>query len=370
VSVPIATSPPRAGRRPPLPRGLVWPIVLGLPAAFLLLTALQTAYGPRDFYDFHIFWHAGRDVLAGRNPYPPATSAALRHQDQFVYPAPAAVAMAPLALLPLSVAATGFLLGNLLAVPAALRLVGVRDWRCHALALCSIATLQGVVQGQVSCLLLLATAAAWRWRDRVPLAAGAVAAAIAVKLFLAPLAVWLWVTGRRAAAVLSLGLAAAATVLAWAVLGFQGMASYPQLLSTLSRIEQGFGFSPVALAASLGLSPGAGRALALAATAALCAAAAVVARGRDGDRRAFGLAVVACLALSPIVWLSYFVLLLAPLGLAARRLSPVWLLVLAPWVFANANTTAPAWKILLWTATAAAIGALAARQPARVQALP
>jgi alpha-1,2-mannosyltransferase len=278
-----------------------------------------------------------------------------------VYPAPAAVLMAPLALLPLGAAATAFLIANLLAVPVALRLVGVRDWRCHALALCSIATVQGVVMGQVSCLLLLAAAAAWRWRDRAPIAAGAVAAAIAIKLFLAPLAVWLWVTGRRAAALLSLGLAAALTVLAWAVIGFRGMADYPHLLSTLSRIEQGFGFSPVALAGSLGLSAGAGRAIAVLATAALCAAAVVVARREDGDRRAFGLAVVACLALSPIVWLSYFVLLLAPLGLAARRLSPVWLLVLAPWVFANANTTAPAWKIVLWTATAAAIGWLAAR---------
>jgi hypothetical protein len=152
-------------------------------------------------------------------------------------------------------------------------------------------------------------------------------------------------------------------------MGFRGMTDYPRLLSEVSRLEQVFGFSPVALAASLGLAPAAGRALALAATAALCVTAAVVARRPDGDRRAFGLAVVACLTLSPIVWLSYFVLLLAPLGLAARRFSPAWLLVLAPWVFANPNTTAPTWKILLWTATAAAVGWLAARGPTRLEAL-
>jgi glycosyl transferase family 87 len=362
VSVPFASRQPAAGHRPAPLHGLVWAVVLGLPAALLLLAGLRAAYGPRDFYDFHIFWHAGRDVLAGRNPYPAARVAALRGQDQFVYPAPAAVAMAPLALLPLAVAATAFILANLAAVVVALRLVGVRDWRCHALALCSLATLQGVVMGQVSCLLLLAAAAAWRWRDRTPVAAVAVATAIALKLFLVPLAVWLWVTGRRAAAALAVALAAAGTLVAWAVMGFRGMAEYPHLLSALSRVEQGFGFSPVALTTGLGLSGGAGRALALAATAALLIAAGVLARRADGDRRAFALAVVACLTLSPIVWLNYFVLLLAPLGLAARRLSPAWLLVLAPWIFANANTTAATWKILLWTATVAAIAWVAARR--------
>src|SRR5689334_12353993 len=95
MSAPSIT-PQAAARRPrPLdPRSLLWLVLLAVPAIVLLFVAVRAAYGPRDFYDFHIFWHAGRDVLAGRNPYPTATADALRNQDQFVYPAPAAVAMA------------------------------------------------------------------------------------------------------------------------------------------------------------------------------------------------------------------------------------------------------------------------------------
>jgi Glycosyltransferase family 87 len=338
----------------------VWPLAVGVPALVLLAVALRTAYGPRDFYDFHIFWHAGRDVLAGRNPYPPATAAALRHQDQFVYPAPAAVVMAPLALLPLGVAATLFIAANLAAVPAALRLLGVRDWRCHALAFCSVATLQGVVMGQVSCLLLLAAAVAWRWRDRRWTAAAAVAAAVTVKLFLAPLVVWLWATGRRTTAVLAALLAAMATVVGWAAIGFRGMSAYPHLLSTVSDLEQRFGYSTVALGSALGLPANTARATALAVTALLCSAAVAVARRPDGDRRTFSLTVIASLTLSPIVWLSYFVLLAAPVALARRRLSPLWLVIVAPWGFANANTLAPTWKIAAWTAAVAGVALLAA----------
>jgi hypothetical protein len=71
--------------------------------------------------------------------------------------------------------------------------------------------------------------------------------------------------------------------------------------------------------------------------------------------------VVATLTLSPIVWLSYFVLLAAPLALARPRLSPAWLLIVAPWAFANPNSLAPTWKIAAWTACAAAITWIATR---------
>jgi hypothetical protein len=98
----------------------------------------------------------------------------------------------------------------------------------------------------------------------------------------------------------------------------------------------------VALATGLGLPHNAARAVSLGVAVVLCAG--VVVSGRrsaDGDRRAFSLAVVACLALSPIVWLGYYTLLLAPIALARPRLAPLWALALAPWLFSNPNTTAP-----------------------------
>jgi hypothetical protein len=370
MSAPTITPRATARRPRPLdPRSLAWQVALIVPALVLLVVAVRTAYGPRDFYDFHIFWNAGRDVLAGRTPYPHATFAALRHQDQFVYPAPAAVAMAPLALLPLYAAATVFMCLNLLAIPLALWLLGVRDWRCHALTVCSIATLQGVVMGQLSPLLLLAAAAAWRWRDR-RWAAVAVAAAVAVKLFLAPLIVWLWTTGRRGTAALAAGLTVAAMAIGWAAIGLKGLTGYPHLLSVVSGIEQRFGYSAVALGSSVGLPASVARGAAFAVTAALCAVACFVARRPDGDRRAFSLAVVATLVLSPIVWLSYFVLLAAPLALARPRLSPAWLLIVAPWLFANPNSLAPTWKIVAWTVCAAAIAWIGARAVSGTETVP
>ncbi len=330
-------------------------MALAAPAIALLFITIGLAYGPRNFYDFQIFWNAGQAVLDGVSPYPAITHDALRNQDQFVYPAPAAVVMVPLALLPLSVAATIFIAANIAAVVVSLRLLGVRDWRCYALAFCSLATLQSVVMGTFTPLLLVGAAIAWRYRDRRWVTASAIAALVVVKLFLAPLVVWLWVTGRRTAAAASVGIAAAATVIGWAVIGFHGFTSYPHLLSAVSQIEQHKGFAITALTAAAGLGTGPGRIAAIGVTAALCLLAWRLSSTADGDRKAFSVAIVAGLALSPIVWLNYFMLLLLPLGLRRPRLSPVWLVMLTPWVFANANTEAPLWKVAAFIVAAAVV---------------
>ena len=43
-------------------------------------------------------------------------------------------------------------------------------------------------------------------------------------------------------------------------------------------------------------------------------------------------AIVAALALSPVVWLHYPVLLAVPLGIARPRFAPIWLLPIVLWV--------------------------------------
>ena len=58
----------------------------------------------------------------------------------------------------------------------------------------------------------------------------------------------------------------------------------------------------------------------------------VVARRDDGDRRAFALAVIATIAITPIVWLHYFTLLVAPLAIARPRFAWAWLLMWAFWL--------------------------------------
>src|SRR5438128_2498714 len=105
-------------------RGLELLVFGALPIIFLGLIAFEFAVGFHTF-DFHTFWHSGRAVLHGRSPYPSSLPAlADRHTFRpFVYPAPAAVAMAPLALLPLTVADVLFALVGVAALVWALRLL-------------------------------------------------------------------------------------------------------------------------------------------------------------------------------------------------------------------------------------------------------
>ena len=97
------------------------------------------------------------------------------------------------------------------------------------------------------------------------------------------------------------------------------------------RNELPTSFSTKALADLLGFGPAA-LVLQLACVAAVFA----LAQRNEGDRRAFSAAIVAALALSPLVWIHYYVLLLVPISLAARRMQAVWLLpVLAFWPYTD-----------------------------------
>ena len=54
-------------------------------------------------------------------------------------------------------------------------------------------------------------------------------------------------------------------------------------------------------------------------------------QGPDGDRRAFGLVIIAALTATPIVWEHYMVLLFVPIALVSPRFSRAWLIpVCAP----------------------------------------
>ena len=236
-------------------------------AVFGILPIALMAYGfyatlrlstANSYWDFHPFWNAGRDVLHGRSPYPPPSAAVLAHEKSFVYPAPAALLMAPFALLPFTIAATLFALLLTAAVPAALYVVGVRDWRCYGIALLSEPVLIGVTLDTVSPLLLLALAATWRLRDRLWPAACVLAAAVVLKIFLWPLLLWFALTRRLATAAAATGLIVLTTLAAWAVIAFRGLGDYPHELRILNHLLQGKGYSLV----SLGLSLGGGRILA------------------------------------------------------------------------------------------------------------
>lgn len=295
-------------------------------------------------------WRPGKLILEGRSPYEPArldaletavrhghVPAALPSLAQAVYPAPAHVLAAPLALLPFGLAMAVFIALSVAAVIGALWILGVRDWRCYGVSFLSYEVIQGIKLGGVTPFLLLGLAWLWRYRDTARRASAAVALMIVAKLFLWPMVFWLLATGRRVAASWSAVLAFAVTVGAWASIGFRGLTGYPHLLSTLASLEQGRGDSVVALGLHLGLSPAASRMAAVGAGVGLLALTAAVARSGH-ERQAFVLALAAAFTLTPIVWTQYFMLVLVPIAISRPRLSLAWAVPLLLWLVPSDGT--------------------------------
>jgi len=322
-------------------RAVLLTVLIGSTA--LLLLAIPDTHG--SLFDFRGgLYNAGRDIIHGHSPYQPgflAHQAAIMRaggiaqgetpQDAFsipVYPAPANLAVVPLSLLPFWLAGTIYTLLSIAAMIIGLRLLGVGDWRCIALALVSWPFTFGLYLGAVGPFLLLGAAVAWRWRARLWPPAIAVALLVSTKVFPWPLGIWLLITRRFKTLALAIAIGAVTTLAAWAAIGFHGMAQYPQMLSNLSLIQEGRAVSLVAVLLAIGLPAGVASALALAAAVALLVLAWRIAQRPDGDRRAIGLAIMAALTSTPIVWEHYMVLLFVPIALISPRFSAIWLLPL------------------------------------------
>lgn len=296
-------------------------------------------------YDFRGgLYNAGVAILNGHNPF---HAGYIAHQAAImraggtavgetwahpfslpVYPAPADLAVVPLSLLPFWLAGVTVTLLSVAAMVLALRLLGVRDWRCYGLALISWPFVYGLELGAIGPVLVLGTAALWRWRDRLWPPAVALAGVVIAKIFPFPLAAWLIITRRYRQAALAAGLGIAITLGAWATLGLAGLTSYPSMLSNLSFIQEGRSDSIVAVLLAAGLSVSAAQALALLAGVGLVSLAWRF--GRAGHQtKAYGLVVMAALTASPIVWDHYLVLLFVPIALLSPGYSQLWLVPLA-----------------------------------------
>ena len=278
--------------------------------------------------DLAVFLTAAGKVLHGASPY------AFNGDQTYAYPPLLAFLVAPLHPLSSGVATLLWTLISLGAIAGALWLLGVRDWRCYALAAVYPATRSAVGLGTVGPLLLLGVSAAWHWRDRILAAGAAVGAAVALKLFLWPLAAWLALTGRLRTAVAAIGFALGLALIPWAAIGFDGLGGYPALLRHLSDGEATSSYSVVALVVRAHLPDAAGYTLSLLVAAVLLGAAGWVAREErlerlDRDVVTLTLALAAGFAASPIVWVHYFLLLLVPLALTRPRLSALWFVPLA-----------------------------------------
>jgi len=315
-----------------------------------------TAAGPHHS-DFWTFWSAGRDVLHGRSPYPTLDSlphAASRMFAPFVYPPVTAFAMAPLALLPYGVAKALYLLLSVAAIAVALRLLGVRDWRCFGLVFACSPAYAAIGLGAVGPFLALGVALAWRNRERAVVAGLAVAWVISAKLFLWPLWFWLVRTRRYRAAAVAAGAGMGAVIASWAAIGFAGLREYPQLLGRLTELVGPHSYSIYALERSLGMGNiAAEQSLYVLAFVTL----AFVALFVRGDQRVFVAVMAISLFATPILWPHYLVLLIVPLALASKRLSPLWLALPLLWVDASAWSKGAAWTASLLVLVIAIAGA-------------
>ena len=277
--------------------------------------------------DFGVFLVAANEILDGRTPYPTGELLGRPHA-YYVYPPPLALAVTPLTILPSGQASAVWTLLGIGAVIAGLLVLGVRDWRCFPLALVLPGTREALEYGAIGTFLVLLVALAWRYRDRLAASAAATAGAVVLKLFLWPLLVWHVLTGRvRTAVAAALG-AAALALASWAVIAFRSITDYPRVLRDLTELEASETYSVYALGRTLGLDETPAQAVSLVLGAAILVAAWHAARtARDADARdarSLVLVLAAAMALTPILWHHYLVLLLVPIAMARPRLSPLW----------------------------------------------
>jgi hypothetical protein len=292
--------------------------------------------------DFPIFRAASKAVLHGQSPYVAADPSALANFDKFVYPPAAAFLLSPLAIVPLGLGKILIFVLGVIAVLVALNLLGVRDWRCYGVAVVSAPVVNSLAIGALSPFLLLGAALTWRYRDRPAVAGSAASVTAVVKLFLWPLGLWLLVTKRWRAAAVFVCVSVVAVVAGWAAIGFAGFRTYPHLLRVLSDLEAGVSYSPIAL---LHVSNSGAAALSVVLVIAVVVAVVLAARGDDGDRRSFTIAVIGSLVATPVLWLHYFGLLLVPIALYRPRLSGLWFVPLVLWVTPETHSGGAVWKI-------------------------
>jgi hypothetical protein len=275
-------------------------------------------------------WRAGRDVVAGVSPYPPADLGPVLSGDvPFVYPPTMLAFGVPMAPLPFPVAAAVWTVVLLAAMAGSLWILGVRDWRCYGIALVSVPAVEGLILGNITMALVLGVALAWRYRHNRRAVAVIVGCLVALKPFFWPLILWLVFTGRRRAGAEAVAVAGAALVVSWAAIGFDGLREYPELMSAVARKTSTESYSIFSLCTGLGLADSLARIAQYAVGIALLAWASVLAGKADGDRRAFSVVLIATLALTPLVHRNYFFLLFIVVALHHRELNLAWLLPMA-----------------------------------------
>lgn len=304
----------------------------------------------------HAFLPAAHAVVHGASPYSAVGSRALAQGTAFLYPPLAAYLLTPFTLLPAVVGEITAVTLIAATVPAILLLLGVRDWRCHAMAFLWWPTIIAIQTGNLTLPMLLGLAVVWRYRDRRVIGALVAGLVVALKLFFWPVLFWLVATRRYRSAALAAASGVLLVIVPWAGIGFAGLSEYPHLLSNVSAHEGPHSYSVAALLHAMLPSWTAATAVETVIGAALLAGVLVVGRrGRDKD--AFALSIVAVLGLSPLLEMHYLAALLVVVALYRRRFGPVWGVPLLMWG-AHATVAGSTIQVVHVLAVMAAVSAL------------
>jgi glycosyl transferase family 87 len=340
----------------------IWPPIT---IAFMVYISVQKGSLTIDLAQAYL--PAAHKILHSASPYPPLTLTALKPRTAFIYPPLTAWLVVPLAAMPLHAAEAVGVIGMVAAVVGTLLLLDVRDWRCHMIAFLWVPTFSAIQTANLALPVALGTAAIWRYRDR-PVHTGVLTGLlIALKLYVWPLGVWLLLTRRWRHAAIAVVTAPLLVVCSWAPIGFAGLRRYPHLLQLVTKLEAPDGYTIAALLAPV-TSWRVATAIGIAAG--LAGLAYAWQRVRCGDERgAYVFAVAAALMLTPIVWMSYFVVLLVPLALYAPRFAPIWLLPLALWAGPQISNGAPWQTALVLCVAATVFGAAVRHVPERAESL-
>jgi hypothetical protein len=339
-----------------------------LPAFTVIAVFVATIQDDTIAMDFRQFYRAAEVILDGDSPYLPAGVPLTEWGGPYPYPPLPALTAIPLTLLSLESAGLLVMAALVAAVLATLWALDVRDWRCYGLVLLWPPVISAIQTGNVTLWFGLAAALAWRYRDRLVAPSVSIGVTLAVKFFLWPLVVWLAATRRYVSAVLSSVVGAGLLLLSWAAIGFAGMADYPDLVRRLEETVGEDSYTLYIVGLDLGLPSAVARAAWLGVGLALLAAVLLVGR-RGGERSAFVLAIAASLALTPIVWLHYFALLLVAVAVARPRLGFLWFVPLAMVITPGSGHPTP-FETAATLAIATATIALALRAIADVARVP
>lgn len=283
-------------------------------------------------FDFRFQYYDGATAIVnGESLYTSPGDPVLEVGRAYVYPPPLAVAVTPLTAVSRDVATLLAIVGALAAVLASLAIVGLRDMRCFAAVVVTAPVWNVLETANVTALLTLALALAWRFRETVWPLAVVLGTAVATKMFLWPILMWAFATRSYGVVVRTAFVTVAVLTVSWSMAGFQGLATYPDLVSSLAQVHAPNSYSVVGMMSALGLGYVPAHAILVAVGGAVLALCVVFGR-RGEDVQAFTLGVAATLCLTPILWQHYLCLLLVPLAVARPRFSVLWALPAVLWI--------------------------------------